>query len=499
MPMNDPIAVLLIDDQAIIAEAVQKMLAAETDITFHYCADPLQALKVAQSFQPTVILQDLVMPQMDGLLLVRLLRSSDTPTYQIPLIVLSSKEDPVIKAQAFEYGANDYLVKLPDRVELLARIRYHSRAYNNLLKRQEAEAQLREENEQQALYIQQVNKITDAAFAVEQDVFEEGHLAEVADRQDELGQLARVFTQMVKTVKVREAELERLKDSLARFFPGEYLRFLRKDSVTDVQLGDFVSKIMAVMFSDIRAFTTISESMSPRENFDFINAYLKRVSPEIRNHYGIIVKFLGDGMMAVFPDGADDAIAAGIAKHRRVQEYNEQRQARGKLPIQVGIGVHVGPMMLGMVGESNRIQGDAFSDNVNLTARLEGLTKVYGSALLISGQTIEHLSTPEAYQFRFLANTLVKGRTEPIAVYEVLDAETEAIRKLKLQTLPQFEQGIQHYCDRAFIDARACFEQVLAVHPDDQTAKLYCDRIERLLSEGVPEDWNDAWSIIPQS
>jgi class 3 adenylate cyclase/CheY-like chemotaxis protein len=496
--MNDPIAVLLIDDQAIIAEAVQQMLATETDISFHYCADPLQAIKVAKAFQPTVILQDLVMPQIDGLLLVRLLRSSDTPTYQIPLIVLSSKEDPVIKAQAFEHGANDYLVKLPDRVELLARIRYHSRAYTNLLKRQEAEAQLREENEEQALYIQQVNRITDAAFAVEQDTFDAAQLEEVADRQDELGQLARVFTQMVKTVKVREAELERLKDSLARFFPGEYLRFLRKDSVIDVQLGDFVSKIMAVMFSDIRSFTTISESMTPRENFDFINAYLRRVSPEIRNHYGIIVKFLGDGMMAVFPDGADDAIAAGIAKHQRVQEYNEQRQARGNLPIQVGIGIHVGPMMLGMVGESNRIQGDAFSDNVNLTARLEGLTKVYGSAMLISGQTIEHLSTPESYQFRFLANTLVKGRTEPIAVYEVLDAETEAVRELKLKTLPQFEQGIHHYRARAFTDARACFEQVLAIHPDDQTAQLYCDRIDRL-SEGIPEDWQEAWSINPRS
>lgn len=493
--MSDPITVLLIDDQAIIAEAVQQMLASETDIRFHYCNDPLQALKVAQSCQPTVILQDLVMPQMEGLLLVRLMRSSDAPTHQIPLIVLSSKEDPVIKAQAFEYGANDYLVKLPDRVELLARIRYHSRAYTNLLKRQEAEAQLRQENEEQALYIDQVNKLTDAASAVEQDRFEESQLDEVTDRQDELGQLARVFTQMVKTVKVREAELERLKDSLARFFPEEYLKFLRKDSVIDVQLGDFVSKVMAVMFSDIRSFTTISENMSPRENFDFINAYLKRVSPEIRNHYGIIVKFLGDGMMAVFPDGADDALAAGIAKHQRVWEYNEERMARGDRPIHVGIGIHVGHMMLGMVGENNRIQGDAFSDNVNLTSRLEGLTKVYGSAMLVTGQTLEQLSNPEAYQIRFLANTLVKGRTEPIGVYEVLDAEPAESRALKIETLPQFEQGIQLYRDRAFQEAMDFFQKVLAVNSGDRTAQLYCDRIEALLTQGIPDNWQDAWAF----
>ncbi len=491
--MDDSITVLLIDDQSIIGEAVRRMLAAEPDITFHYCDDPTQALKMARECQPTVILQDLVMPQMDGLLLVRFLRSHDAPTYQIPLIVLSSKEEPLIKAQAFELGANDYLVKLPDRVELLARIRYHSKAYTNLLKRQEAEARLRDENLRQSLYIQQVDKLTQAAATVEQDTFEPKSLSDVVDREDELGQLARVFTQMVKTVKTREQELKRLNDSFARFFPGEYLKFLRKDSVTDVQLGDYVSKMMAVMFSDIRSFTTMSETMTPRENFDFVNAYLKRVSPEIRNHYGIIVKFLGDGMMAVFPDGADDAVAAGVAKQQRVQEYNQQRKARGNLPIQVGIGIHVGQMMLGMVGEANRIQGDAFSDNVNLTARLEGLTKFYGVAMLISGQTLEHLSNPDRYQIRFLDRAIVKGRNEAISVYEVLDAEVEDVRSLKLQTQPDFDQGVKHYSDRAIEGAKACFEQVLAIHPADKTAKLYLERVEWLIENGIPDNWSEAW------
>ncbi len=494
--MNDAITVLLIDDQSMIGEAVRRMLGSEPDITFHYCSDPTQALKIARECQPTVILQDLVMPQMDGLLLVRFLRSHDAPTYHIPLIVLSSKEEPVIKAQAFELGANDYLVKLPDRVELLARIRYHSKAYTNLLKRQEAEAMLRDENQRQALYIQQVDKLTNAAVTVEQDTFVAESLSDVVDRPDELGQLARVFTQMVKTVKTREQELKRLNDSFARFFPGEYLKFLRKDSVTEVQLGDYVSKMMAVMFSDIRSFTTMSETMTPRENFDFVNAYLKRVSPEIRNHYGIIVKFLGDGMMAVFPDGADDAVAAGVAKQKRVQEYNQQRTARGNLPVQVGIGIHVGQMMLGMVGEANRIQGDAFSDNVNLTSRLEGLTKFYGVAMIISGQTLEHLSNPDRYQIRFLDRAIVKGRNEAISVYEVLDAEVEEVRSLKLKTQPDFDRGVQCYRDRDINDAKLCFEQVLAIHPADKTAKLYLERVESLIEQGIPDDWSEAWVFI---
>ncbi len=147
IPMpEDPITVLLIDDQPMIAEAVRRMLLPEKDITFHYCNDPTQALKVAKSCQPTIILQDLVMPEMEGLVLVRFLRAQNASTKDVPLIVLSSKEEPVIKAKAFALGANDYIVKLPDKAELVARIRYHSKAYVNLLKRQEAEAILQADN-----------------------------------------------------------------------------------------------------------------------------------------------------------------------------------------------------------------------------------------------------------------------------------------------------------------------------------------------------------------
>jgi phosphoserine phosphatase RsbU/P len=143
---NDPIIVLLIDDQPMIAEAIRRMLQSEEDISFHYCSNPTQALKIAKDCQPTVILQDLVMPEMEGLTLVQFLRAQNAVTRYVPLIVLSSKEEPIIKAKAFALGANDYLIKLPDAAELIARIRYHSRAYVNLLKRQEAEAILQAEN-----------------------------------------------------------------------------------------------------------------------------------------------------------------------------------------------------------------------------------------------------------------------------------------------------------------------------------------------------------------
>jgi sigma-B regulation protein RsbU (phosphoserine phosphatase) len=131
------VTVLLIDDQPMIGEAVRRMLAGEPDIVFHYCRDAAKALDEAHRVQPTVILQDLVMPEIDGLTLVKMFRAHE-PTRETPMIVLSTKEEPIVKAEAFALGANDYIVKLPDRLELLARIRYHSKGYINLLQRNEA-------------------------------------------------------------------------------------------------------------------------------------------------------------------------------------------------------------------------------------------------------------------------------------------------------------------------------------------------------------------------
>src|SRR5215471_15498252 len=143
MSPSQQVTVLLIDDQTIVGESVRRMLAGETDIQFHFCQDPTKAIETANAVQPTVILQDLVMPEIDGLQLVKFFRANKA-TRLIPMIVLSSKEEPIIKAQAFALGANDYLVKLPDKVELIARVRYHSRGYINLLERDEAYRRLEE-------------------------------------------------------------------------------------------------------------------------------------------------------------------------------------------------------------------------------------------------------------------------------------------------------------------------------------------------------------------
>lgn len=146
------ITVLLVDDQAMVGEAVRRMLAPEHDIRFHYCQDPTQAIQKALEISPTVILQDLVMPDIDGLTLVKYFRAN-AKTRDIPLIVLSTKEEPKIKADAFAMGANDYMVKLPDKLEVIARIRYHSRGYITLLQRNEIMRQLTAELAEAAQYV----------------------------------------------------------------------------------------------------------------------------------------------------------------------------------------------------------------------------------------------------------------------------------------------------------------------------------------------------------
>lgn len=135
------VIVLLVDDQPIVGEAIKRMLADEPETEFHYCSNPFEAIEMANQVSPTVILQDLVMPEIDGLSLVKFFRAGQK-TQHTPIIVLSSTEEPVIKAKAFGIGANDYLVKLPDQLELVARIRYHSNAYHTLLERNEAFAAL---------------------------------------------------------------------------------------------------------------------------------------------------------------------------------------------------------------------------------------------------------------------------------------------------------------------------------------------------------------------
>ena len=283
--------------------------------------------------------------------------------------------------------------------------------------------------------------------------------------------------------------LKELGQAASRFVPVEYLSFLKKESLVDINLGDHVTGEMTVMFSDLRSFTTLSEEMTPQENFNFVNAYLGRVSPVVRDFNGFIVKYLGDGIMAIFPKTADDAVQAGIETLNQVNAYNEDRARSKRKPIYVGIGVNTGHMMVGMIGEKGRMQGDAFSDNVNLTSRLEGLTKYYKVSFIISAATRNALVDPSKYNIRFLDKVQVKGKLNALDLYEVYDADLPEMRSLKKETYIHYQQAMKHFFAKEFAQAQSLLFSVLQKNPNDKVAWHHLMSATQFLENGVADNW----------
>lgn len=335
-----------------------------------------------------------------------------------------------------------------------------------------------------------LDNLTSAIVAFENKTYQPDLLAEDSARPDEMGELSRAVNAMAESITESNRIKEQFLSAAQRFIPSQYLEFLEKDSIIKVQLGDHVSAEMAVMFSDIRGFTTLSEKMTAQENFNFVNEYLQLVSPIIQEHEGFIVKFLGDGMMAIFPYGAQDAVKAGIDKTEAVQAFNETLKARGFPPIAVGIGIHTGPMMVGMIGEELRMQGDAFSDNVNLTARLEGLNKFYGSSMIISEDVLAQIPPTANFKKRYLGKVIVKGRVNALGLYEIYQGLTPEIITLRETTRPTFEQGIDLYQQARFAEAEKIFNQILELDPADRAVQLYLSACSEYLNKPMPSRWD---------
>jgi len=288
------------------------------------------------------------------------------------------------------------------------------------------------------------------------------------------------FVEDITSRKLAEAErikftneLFQLNQAFSRFVPRQFLQILDKKSIIDVKLGDQVQQEMSVLFSDIRDFTALSESMTPQENFQFINAYLSRMEPAIIENQGFIDKYIGDAIMALFSGIADDAVKAGIAMLKKLREYNEHRVNSGYAPICIGIGINTGSLMLGTVGGKHRMDSTVISDAVNLASRLEGLTKQYGVSLLISHQTLARLHNPMEYCIRFVEQVKVKGKSKAVAVFEVFDGDTIQIKEAKLATKTIFEEGLWLYHQHCFSEAAKRFKKVLSINPKDTVAQIY--------------------------
>lgn len=304
----------------------------------------------------------------------------------------------------------------------------------------------------------------------------------IYDKSGKITYTLLVFRDITERKKA-EAERIKLTDQLlalnlsySRFVPHQFIQLLNKQSILDVELGDQVQEEMSVLFSDIRDFTTLSESMTPADNFKFINAYLSRMEPEIIRNSGFIDKYIGDAIMALFSGEADNAVKAGIAMLNALHEFNKERESLGILPVKIGIGINTGTMILGTVGGRSRMDTTVVSDAVNLASRLEGLTKNYGSSLLISHYTFLALNNANEYQIRLIDKVKVKGKSEMVTVYEVFDADPLEVKQAKLLTKTGFEQAVLLYNLGKLERAAEIFAKSLSVNPQDKVAHIYLQR-----------------------
>ncbi|HAZ44886.1 MAG TPA: diguanylate cyclase [Cyanobacteria bacterium UBA11369] len=296
-----------------------------------------------------------------------------------------------------------------------------------------------------------------------------------ADRQKFIEELFELNANLEIALE-KESELTR---AASRFVPNQFLSLLGHQSIVDVKLGEAVQQEMTVLFSDIRSFTTMSEGMTPQDNFKFINAFLSRMEPAIVENNGFIDKYIGDAIMALFSGSADDAVKAGLAMLKMLNEYNTTRGRPGRPTLQIGIGIHTGSLMLGTVGGYSRMDGTVISDAVNLAARIESLTKEYGVSLLISQQTLSRLQNPMEHNLRFIDRVKVKGKSKAVAVFEVFDGDEPQIKEGKLATKSMFEEGLFLSYRHSFREAALLFQDCLRINPSDTIAQIYLQRCQR--------------------
>lgn len=273
-----------------------------------------------------------------------------------------------------------------------------------------------------------------------------------------------------------------LKNAYSKFVPLDILSLLKKESILDVNLGDQIQEEVTVMFIDIVGYTTLSEQMTPKENFDFINGALRRIGPILRENHGVISQFLGDGIMAIFKELPDQALNAAIGIQLALKNYNRERYEKGRSKIGMGIGIHTGKVMLGILGEQMRMDQNVISDNVNVASRVQDLTRIYDAPILFTGESKSKLASSEKFSYRYLGNTNVKGRAQEIEIFECFDDPSAPESQKKIDSIDSFNDAVSSYYKEDYMAASIVLKRVLKECPDDKAAKLFLDRCKKLVN-----------------
>lgn len=252
-----------------------------------------------------------------------------------------------------------------------------------------------------------------------------------------------------------------------------------------------------VLFSDIRGFTTITEQLGAQGTVALLNEYFTLMVDCIQREEGMLDKFIGDAIMAAFgipvghDDDADRSVRTAIAMIRELWNWNKGRVSEGKLPVDIGVGLNSDNVVSGTIGSKKRMDYTIIGDGVNLAARLESACKQYGAHILISEFTYKQLRG--TYYSRELDLVVVKGKTKPVAIYEILDYHTEESYPQMIDALRHFKSGLVKYRQQKWTDAKGEFGEVLALNDHDKSAKLYIERCDHFIANPPGDDWDGVW------
>lgn len=286
---------------------------------------------------------------------------------------------------------------------------------------------------------------------------------------------------------------KRVRSTMARYMdPALADRLVRGGE--DILGG--TSVVVTLLFSDIRGFTTLTEQLGPQATVSMLNEYFTRMVDCIQHEGGMLDKFIGDAIMAAFGlpepevDDADRAVRTAIAMIRSLNEWNSIRVADGRPPINMGIGLNTDAVVAGNIGSPKRMDFTMIGDGVNLAARLESACKEYNARILISDLTYRELKG--VYRTREVDRVVVKGKTEPVAVHEVLDYHTDDTFPNLMDVVNDFREGVGSYRRGAWDAAIGSFRRCLQAHPADKLSATYVDRCEQLQAN-PPENWDGIW------